>query len=254
MNGGALGGELPLIVYRQVFDMLAVSAFNDAFHTISPMVLQEVLTYLDPDRRGVVLSILRCTPPVGANSIRSLYSQITQGTPPWIGEVVQHMLFFGVESLASRTVQTGQVNLVMDIDAADTRHPFVAPKGARSLACHPIRRFGRWAGVFAVASAFSLSSHHSQLLQEAALLIGLTIPHQELYSIERISFCMMPPPQVQFAVLSTYRSQLLKAVKLGRQSGQSLNIDQAKHIVLQKLEEELLDLVTFGKQLDSTEL
>src|SRR5437763_1759126 len=76
------------------------------FMTLCQLILLEMVGHLDADRRGIFVTILRCTPPVNGQPVRTLSQYLALGTPPWSKVLQFEHYFLGAESLAGQAILT----------------------------------------------------------------------------------------------------------------------------------------------------
>src|SRR5579864_5648991 len=53
------------------------------FMTLCQLILIEIAGHLDPDRNGIYVVLLRCTPPASNQPVRTLSEYLALGTSPW---------------------------------------------------------------------------------------------------------------------------------------------------------------------------
>jgi len=236
--------EIASRFYVEVFQMLASSPRTPSLWSVRKRILQQALEQLDPGRRSITITLLRCVPPSTGHKVRSVQTMMGVGLPPWGGDVDQQSVFFGAESIAGRVVSTGRPVTIKNLQETILMAPPNIP-GLGSLSVYPLQRAGRIAGTFSVVSSEPgyLLPPRNALIQQYSNLVALTFAPEDCYALEDIHLCMMLPPPLQVPYLTRFRERLLEVQREAAHTQQSMTNAQAEQIVWQRIEEELVHAV-----------
>src|SRR5207245_2382974 len=138
---------------------------------------------LDPNRVGMVITVVRCMSRAGENMIRSLREIVGRGTSPWSSDLEQKTLFLGAESLAGYVVMSGRLLAVQSPEEGQSLFPTRWVPGEQSAAAYPILRGGRVAGalLFSCAQPHYFLPPRLTLVHNYAELIALAFEQGEFY-------------------------------------------------------------------------
>ncbi|GCE12359.1 GAF domain-containing protein [Tengunoibacter tsumagoiensis] len=232
--------------YTRVLLDRATTNENVRFWSTSHMILQQAISQLDTERKGMCLWIVCCMPPSGPHAkVRSLRECIGVGTAPWTGNIEQNAMFLGAESLAGYVVTGCRPGTVHDIDAASSIAPRARVKYEKSATIYPILYAGRIAGVLLVSSTqpyYFLSEARTTLVQHYANLIALAFEANQFYRPEEIALCVMPPQDEQEEHFRDFRQMVNTTMINAAARRQPVNNQQADLLVWQQLEDMLLKL------------
>src|SRR5947209_5827524 len=95
--------EISSVFYARILSIIASTPPSLRFSSLTTAILQQALNQLDPQRKGVLLTLMRCMPP-REGKIRSLRTEVGMGTPPWTNDLAQHTCFVGAHSVAEHAV------------------------------------------------------------------------------------------------------------------------------------------------------
>ncbi|MBV9230816.1 MAG: GAF domain-containing protein [Chloroflexi bacterium] len=234
--------------YARVFVTRASTTENLRFWSICNLILEQAISQLDPDNKGMSIWIAHCMPPSGPfNKVRSLREKVGLGTPPWPGNLEQMAMFLGAESLAGNVVTLCRPGIIQNLDEDSSVMPRVRAEFEKSTAIYPILYAGRIAGVFLVSSTqynHFLPQSRTLLTQHFADLAALAFDPEDFYEPEQIALCVMPPPEQQKTFFARYQQLLRDTMVNGIRQNQPVNNVLADQLVWRRLEEELLDLPT----------
>src|SRR5579859_2841016 len=109
--------EIPSEFYRQVFETRASTAENLRFWSTCQLILQQALSQLDSDHKGMAIRVASCMPPSGPHQkVCSLHETIGKATAPWPNNLEQTALFLGAESLAGNVVTLCRPGIIQNLD------------------------------------------------------------------------------------------------------------------------------------------
>lgn len=229
--------------YARVLDAVALHRGLVRFMTVCDLVLQQAGEQLDPERTGITLMLLLCSPPSSPGAkVRSLSERLRRrSTPNAPGALSQQRAFFGAESLAGYVVATNCPVVVPDV----AQHQGLLPlqeddlANAASVAAYPIVRGQHVAGCLLVAStqADFFTQARRDLLHDYANLLMLAFADREFYAPEQIALSPMPQLSVQASVLADLQQRVLASVRQGKPHRDPVEAEQQ---VWQDIEAELL--------------
>jgi hypothetical protein len=237
--------EIPYKLIMEVLETCAKTPDRLRFWSITRLVLLDALKQLDPERLGMIITVVRCMPPTGDGKIRSLREIIGQGTGPWNGSLEEKALLLGAESLAGYVTTSCRLEQVGDLRLNKTFLPtYQAEHEISAVAC-PIMRASRVAGCLLFSSTqpdYFASEVYLELVNAYTRLIFLAFEAADFYNPDLIDLHIMPPPDVQLVHISSFRQQVLKLMQESSNGTQRLASAQAEQMVWQQFEELLLNL------------
>lgn len=213
------------------------------FMTLCQLILLEMVGHLDADRYGIYVVILRCTPPVEGQPVRTLSQYLALGTSPW-SKVFQYQHYFlGAESLAARAVLTLRPYVLqMSLCPEERRLLSVyQDKDTESGAAVPILKQGQCAGCFLVLSTQPnfFCADVLTILQRYCELMAIALHDDEWYEVEQFALRVMPSASKQQAYLAGFLDRVSMLCRNLVDSSLT-NVQQAEQIVYQEIEAELI--------------
>jgi len=233
--------EISSVFYARILSIIGSTPQSLRFNSLAMTILQQALAQLDPQRKGLLLTLVRCMPPRDGK-IRSLREVLGMGTPPWSNNLTQHMCFVGADSMAEYAVTSGRsaaVNLPVDEDTPLS----VEGMGAEaSVAVCPILRAHETAGCLLISSTQYgfFTPRRLTLLQRYADLLALVFEPEEFYDLQQIELREALPPEQQQPTLATLRKRASTLLLESLQDGWPMSAVQAEMLAWQQLEDELL--------------
>jgi GAF domain-containing protein len=237
---GILSGFYAYVLEAKV---LTPSALH--FPTICQLVLIQAVRQLDPNRVGLSLSILKCTPPSPGGKVRTLSHQFSLGNPPWNHATEQKSFFLGAESIPGQAVMAGSPFVLENIHNRDEPgiQSIHLDEYMMSAAALPLQRDGHVAGCLLVMSTqpnFFVPSRFALIEQYGHLLV-LAFQDEEFYEPQHIDLQFVPSLGEQRAYLAHLGERISTLMKQAGLAGQSKTWLQAEQEVRQQLESELLE-------------
>ncbi|HZU70851.1 MAG TPA: GAF domain-containing protein [Ktedonobacteraceae bacterium] len=232
-----VSNEIPSEFYRRIFSAHAGTNPALRYWSMSSLILQQALSQLDPERKGLAITLVRCMRSSNSKKIRSLREGVGKGTPPWSGDLEQKGMFLGAESLAGYVVTTCHPAQIQNI-FEDRSLPAHQVEYEVSAAAHPILYTGRIAGCVLISSTqpdYFISPARNALIGEYANLLALAIEPEEFVDPQDIELMLMPPHEKQRHYFATFRQRVTQVLMTTPMSNQ-----QAEQHVWEQLEEELL--------------
>ncbi len=211
--------------------------------SIRIIILQQLLTHLDPSYLGLAVSLCLCVTPEPQQCVRSLREVLGRANPPWHSHLENRTQFLGVESLPGNAVSHGRPVIMPNRSTKDVLFPNHIVEWEESALAYPIVSSNRIAGCLYLSS--TLQDFFTEVRQELVRgyidLLSLTFEQNEFYALADIELGMMPPYRFQRSYLKQFQllvSQYIKDIQ-GKQLVTRYDAEQA---VLRLIETELLHL------------
>lgn len=231
--------DVPLDFLVRLLETNASTPYNLHFVTIINLIFLQLQSIIDPNRQGLNLVVVQCTPPSSQNApVRSLRQAMKTTTYQQFQPSGEHF-FMGAESLSGYSVSMCQAGVVQHVH--EEQHiPVLRLPGEESAAAYPILRGGNVAGCLLVVSpqADFFLPRLQYILQTYAYLLSLAFETQQFYPPERIRLHTMPEFALQHRHLITFQERVLHLLR----QDATLSRPQAEIIAWQQLEELLIHL------------
>lgn len=238
--------ELPYKLIMEVLEARANTPDLLRFWSLVRLILPEALRQLDPERLGLIITVIRCMPPTSRDGkIRSVREVVGQGTGPWSGNLEEKALLLGAESLAGYVTSSCRLEQVGDLLSNGTFLPAYKSEHEISAAACPIMRACRVAGCVLFSSTqpdYFVSEQHLELVKAYTRLIALAFDANDFYNPDLIDLHIMPPLETQQVHFANFRQRVLKLMQESSNGTQRLASAQAELMVWQQFEELLLNL------------
>jgi hypothetical protein len=213
------------------------------FMTLCQLILLEMVGHLDADRHGIYVAILRCTPPVSGQPVRTLSQYLALGTPPWSKVFQFQHYFLGAESLAGRAILTLHPYVLQPLLCPEERNllSMYQDEYATSGAAVPLLKQEQCAGCFLILSTQSnfFTARVLTILQRYCELMAIALHDDEWYAPEQFALHVMPSSSTQQAYLACFFDRVSTLCK--DQANRPLaNALQAERVVYQQIEAELI--------------
>ncbi len=234
--------SIPSEFYNRVFHTYGIVPKALRFSSLCDLILQQALEQLDPQRLGMAIIVVRLLSPSHGDKIRSLRESMGRGTPPWEGNLEQHAILLGAESLAGYAVMFYHLVVNQNLSEEQSRFPGYRGVWEESAAACPIILEGNIAGSLLVSSTqpnYFLPPRLT-LIERYTELIALAFEPEEFYEPERIDLGIVPPQHVQQPYLSRFQHRFLETMRQAARNQHPISTNQAEQMVWQQLEEELL--------------
>lgn len=235
--------EIPSTFYGRVLNAYTGSPTILRSSTICILILQQILTHIDPGQQGMAAIIIQCMPPDEKGRIHSLRKTYGRGTAPWISHDYQTQ-FFGVESMVGQALIAGHP-ITIQCNCEKTRI-FTEQYTVQEESCvvYPIMQADRTAGCLLIISsqAHYFNQVRVDLMKCYADLLSLAFEPEEFYDLGQIELGIMPDIQTQQGYLADFQQRVIQKMLQAAQSKQSFTRLQAELLVWQELEQELLRL------------
>lgn len=234
--------EIPSAFYAQVLRALSITPEPVCFWAMCSIILQQAVNQLDPERRGILLVVLRCAAPGEDKKIHSLQECVGVGTPPWRSEFAERRQFLGVESLAGHVVTSGRSAVIQSMQENPPFLPVCGGTYAGSCAAFPICLNGCVAGCLHISSTIPDYFHPARLtlIQRYVDLLILVFPREDFHDPRAIELRPMPPLAAQQSYLNAFAKRVAQVLRTTAEQEQSIGKRQAEYMVWQEIEAALL--------------
>jgi hypothetical protein len=231
--------------YAYVLEANVLTPSALRFSTICQLVLIQAVRQLDPNRIGLSLTILKCTPPSPGGKVRTLSQQFSLGNPPWNHMIEQKSFFLGAESITGQAVMACSPFVIQNIRNRDEPgiQSIHLDEYIMSAAALPLQRDGHVAGCLLVVSTqpnFFIPSRFA-LIEQYGHLLMVAFHDDEFYERQQIDLQFVPSLGEQRAYLAHLRNRISTLMKQASLAGQSKTWLEADREVRQQLESELLE-------------
>jgi hypothetical protein len=235
-----LSAHIPSEFYTRVLSNLALTP--QPLHRLSmqDLVCQQALEHLDPDRRGLAISLVVCVPPRPAHKVRSLWKIGGLATPPWSYNLGERPMFLGAESLAGYAVQQMRP-YVINTKEEMTFFPAAWTEFERSVAAFPLLLRARIIGGLIVSSTqeFFFTEQRLSILEGYSYLASCIFEQEETYDVQEIELEVMPAYPQQLPYFRDYGQRVSQKYVEAARREEHLTLQQARQLVWQEIEESL---------------
>ncbi len=237
--------EISARFYTHVFQIRSTISSTQRYWSLANLIIGQALAQLDPDNVGLAISIVRCMIPAykdAQTKILSLRESVGQANTYWPGNLEQHAMFQGAESIAGQAVENCR-----SFEVPNYKTEPHAPYGhqldrVQSSIAYPILYSSKIAGCLLFSSTepdFFLPPQRQNLVCDYAHLIGLAFYNEEFIDPSRIELRILPPQNEQKSYFASFRKRLADT----RARLYDLKEDKdAELCVWEELEKEILNL------------
>ena len=230
--------DIPSAFYARVFNTCTSTIESMRYWSVCNLIIEEALGQLDPDRLGLVITVVRCFASSRSKQIRSLRESVGLGSYPWSGNIDQHGMYLGAESLAGYCVSTARPQTIQNLKDESNPLPAHQTEFEVSATTHPIMFSGRIAGCVLISSTqpnFFASPSRLTLISKYTNLLALAFDPDDFYKQEDIALLSMPPHLIQAGYFVDFRNYVT-----GIMVNSGMNSAGAEQFIWEELEEELL--------------
>ncbi|MBV9712288.1 MAG: hypothetical protein JO011_15390 [Ktedonobacteraceae bacterium] len=235
---------IPSAFYAHVLQAYTDSPSILRASTTETLILQQLESQLDPQRKGITIEVAQCVPPARGYKIRSLRVTFHRSTMA-VEQLVEPQTFFlGAETLAGYVLNVRHPSIMqseIEIARMFPTHHFAWEKSA---VAYPIILSNRAAGSLYISSTQPnyFSQAHLDLIGSYVDLMVLSFEDNEFYNLSDIELSVMPSLRAQQPHLVTFQARVKQKLLAAAQERRALTRLQAEYNVWQELEEELLRL------------
>jgi hypothetical protein len=246
--------ELPSEFYARVLSALALTPLPMCRQTVQDLIFRQALEQLDPERRGLSLSLVCCVAPRHGEHIRSLREIGGVGTPPWPSDLAQRTMFLGAESLVGYVLNSAHYGVINSREEP-TFLPANWTEHEQSVVAFPISRYSRVAGSLLVSSARShfFSPARISLVEHYAHLASLIFEPEEFYELGALDLKMMPSENIQAPYFRDFNQRVSRKLSEAAATRHQIALQEARQLVWRDLEEDLLQVFLRIGMADSSE-
>jgi hypothetical protein len=234
---------LPSEFYAQILQAYTSLPLLLGQQTIYDLFCQQAIAHLDPERRGMAITLATCVRPLEGQVVRSLREVGGIGTPPWKRDLEQKTILLGAESLAGYAL-TNFRRVIVPNRADPTRVPVHWTEHEQSAIAIPIARHARLCGCLLASSVVPNYFHEGQasvhLLEHYANLATLLFEAKDFYGLSAIQLNLMPAYETQLPYFQQVNSRIQQQFCLAPVRGEPCSLEQARHQVWREIEEELI--------------
>lgn len=231
--------------YMRVLEANSTASKNFRFTMICQLVLLQMVGQLDPDHRGLSVSILKYTSPSEGKKVRTLHQYFSLGTAPWSNVIEQKGFFMGAESVVGQAAFSQKPSVIQDthITTSSDIHLLHADASTRSIAGIPLLRGAESAGGLLIVStqAQFFTRNRVTLLQKYCHLLGVALADNEFYGRQQIDLHAMPSVSEQQHLLDQFRQRISTILRQRNAIRQTTSWQEAEQEVRQALEAEFLE-------------
>lgn len=206
---------------------------------LAPLILQQMLAQLDPQRSTLTIFFAQCMPP-SHGKVRSVRMLLAHGSGRW-QKFENRLAFYGIESQIGHAVQEQRYIVTQ---SGDERERYYAPRvpEVQSVASFPIQLAGRVAGGVSLLSsqhAF-FSPERLSLLEAYSQVLTLLFEQNQFYSMSQIEMAFMPLFPTQQPLLASFQQRVNQRLLDAARKQEFLTLPQAQMEIWQELEQILL--------------
>jgi len=233
--------------YSHILEANVVTPEPLRFMTLCQLVLLEMVGHLDPDRNGIYVALLKCTPPVSGQPVRTLSQYLALGTPPWSTVLQFQHYFLGAESLVGWATLTLRPHVLQGVWCSEQRKllSVYQDEYTVSAAAVPILKQERSAGCFLILSTQPdfFTTRTLTILQRYCELTAIALRDDEWYAPKQFALHVMPSASMQRAYLASFFDRVSMLCK-DQVDDSLVSFLQAERTVYQQIEAELVSLVS----------
>jgi hypothetical protein len=207
------------------------------------LISQQALEHLDPNRLGMLITLLRFVRPLEEGKVRSLREVGGIGTAPWKYDPGQRTLLLGAESLAGHAVRVFH-RVVVPNRTTPTFFPVHWTEHEQSVVAVPITLEEKVAGCLLAASNvpdyFVEGQPPVLIFERYALLASLIFEKRDFLSPQEISLGYMPSEELQIPYFREFNRLVSQQFRLALVRGSYYTLEEARQQVWREIEEALL--------------
>ncbi|HZS77900.1 MAG TPA: helix-turn-helix transcriptional regulator [Ktedonobacteraceae bacterium] len=234
--------EIPSNFYSRIFSAYTATPRSLRSITILTLILQQMLSHLDPSRKGMAITVVRCVKPVPGRKVRTLHEVLGRGNPPWPSHIESQPLLLGAISLVGSAVSSLRLVANQNLKEDNSFHPSLRMPGEMSGVACPFVKENCVAGAVLVVSTQPdyFPPPVQEIVQNYANAMTLAFEADEFYPQANIELALLPPPQVQAVFFADFQKHVRKILSDAMSDGYALTRDQAEELVWHELEDALI--------------
>jgi hypothetical protein len=235
--------KLPSEFYARALSNLALTPLPIYRQSMQDLLSQQILEHLDPDRRGISVSLAVCVPPRLGRKVRSLREIGGLGTPPWPHDLAEKPMFLGSESLAGYAIQHMRSYVINNREEM-TIFPAHWTEHERSSAAFPILRQAQITGCLIISSVqeYFFTPSRLAVIESYAHLAGHIFEPEDAFRSEDIDLWPMPQYVSQLPYFASYNQRISQKFVEAGIARKQISLQQVRQLVWQDIEDALLQL------------
>lgn len=236
---------LPTEFYERILSAYTQTPHPICRQVIQDLIFQQAIEHLDPERRGMLLSLIVCVSPLKGHVVRSLREIGGIGTPPWKRDLEQRTILVGAESLSGYAL-TNFRRVVVSNRARPTLFPVHWTEHEQSVAAVPIAKYGNLAGCLLAASVvpdYFVEGQPSVLVLEAyAHLAALIFEPHEFFALDQFQLGFMPSYELQLPYFQDFNRLVLQQFRLAMIREIHCTLEEVRGQAWREIEQSLIDV------------
>lgn len=234
--------EIPSVFYNRIFAALATSVPILRTQSICTLLLQQILTQVDPHRFGMTATISLCVSPREGQKVRSLREMLQRTTLYGEGIKDNRTQFLGTEALAGYALASRHAVIARNHEEILRMSPTQHYEWEESAFASPILLAGSAAGCLSLVSTQKnyFSQDFKKLLQEYIDLLALAFTEDEFYDLQDMQLGLMPPVAVQQSCIASFQERVKDCMLQKARANEPVQRRIAELLVWQQIEDELL--------------
>jgi len=235
--------EIPSAFYDRVLNARTLTPPSLYTQTLSDLILRQTIEHLDPEHRGMAVSLVRCMAPFRDGKIHSLREVCGVGTPPWSADLGRQTVFLGAESLCGRAVMRCHLVVIHNRQDPCGLYPAHWVIHEQSAVACPLLHQARIVGCLLVSCAhpYQLTEVHLAVVQRYANLLTLAFSPTEFFDLRDMELCLMPPYTAQAPYLEHFGQRVTRKLTQTVATARSITLREAHEQVWQEIEADLLE-------------
>lgn len=235
-----LSPDIPSDFYAQVLEAHNRHPSISRGATIRALVLQQMLTHLDAQHKGMLIIINQCMPP-SERKVRSLRLIDGRGTPPW-----QHLFptirFFGLESQIGYAVQMHRPITIPAYKNNVHWQPIQDEQAEESMITYPLIRADQIAGSLTIISTqpYYFTDINIDIVQRYIDLFLLAFEQADFHAFEQIALGIMPSSSLQKTITGQFNQRIHELIIKATHESRYQTLSDTTLQLYQKMEQELL--------------
>lgn len=245
---------IPSEFYARALSNLALTPPPMYRLSMQDLLFQQILAHLDPDRRGLAISIVVCVPPHATGKVRSLWKIGGLATPPWPYHLTEKPMFFGAESLVGYAVQHLHPSVINSKEEM-TFYPASWSEFERSVAAFPLLYQAGIIGGLMASSAqeFFFTERRLAILEAYSHLASCIFEREEAYQAHEIELQMMPTYTQQLPFFRDYSQRVSRVYADSARTPHPFTLQQARQFIWQEIEEHMIQIFLQTETIDESQ-
>jgi hypothetical protein len=241
-QGSIVDTELPSQFYTQVLNAYTHTPTALYPQALCDLILQQAIAQMDPERMGMIISIVQCMPPRQDQKVRSLREIYSIGTPPWENEDDHHHMFLGADSLAGSVIIGHRPVQSANKQTPNPILPVKWEEHEQSAIAHRIAHQTHIAGCLLAVSIHPhfFTDAHEKLMAQYANITALAFEPEQFFAHQNIALFPMPNYEQQKPFFLDFQRRITAKFRTERQHNRLLTFHQAQESVWMDIETSLL--------------